>query len=438
MTYTHPEIKTALPGPKGQAIIAKDKLSLSPSCYREYPLVIDHGKGAWVWDVDGNRFLDMMAGIAVTATGHSHPEVVQAIKDQAERFLHICSMDFYFDVMADYAERLTNKIQIKGNRNNKVFFANSGAEAWEGAIKLARYKTGRPNIVAFYGAFHGRTTAAISANASKTRQRAKFGPLAPGFYHSFFPNEKTTNKSVPHTTESCIAFLKDYLFGKMVSPDEVAAIVMEPIQGEGGYIVPPKEFVQEIRKICDEHGILLIADEIQSGIGRTGKFGAIEHFDVKPDIVCVAKGIASGLPLAAFVANEKIMDWPLAVHGSTFGGNPVAMAAAAKTLDLIEDGLMENAGKIGTLMLERFKIMQTKYDLIHDVRGIGLMLGVEIGKEDQLDGKTRDKIIDDCFHKGMLLLACGTSTIRFCPPLTLTEQEANTALDIFEDVLKGV
>jgi 4-aminobutyrate aminotransferase len=347
-------------------------------------------------------------------------------------------MDFYFDVMAKYGQNLTEKVQIKGNGKNKVFFANSGAEAWEGAIKLARYKTGRPNIIAFYGAFHGRTLAAISANASKTRQRAKFGPLASGFYHSFYPNENAVNKSVPHTTEACIAFLKEYLFTKMVSPDEVAAIVMEPIQGEGGYIVPSKEFVQEIRKICDEHGILLIADEIQSGFGRTGKFGAIEHFDVKPDIVCLAKGIASGLPLAAFVANETVMDWPVAVHGSTFGGNPVAMAAAAKTLELIEGGLMENAGKVGTMMLNRLKTMQKKYDIINDVRGIGMMIGVEIGKDGKLDGALREKIIEKCFEKGMLLLACGASTVRICPPLVLTAEQANVGLDIFEEVLQSL
>jgi 4-aminobutyrate aminotransferase len=438
MTYTHPEIKTALPGPEGQKIIERDKLSLSPSCYREYPLVIDHGKGPWVWDVDGNRFLDLMAGIATTSTGHSHPEVVQAIKDQAEKFLHICSMDFYFDVMAKYGQALTNKVQIKGNGKNKVFFANSGAEAWEGAIKLAKYKTGRPNIIAFYGAFHGRTLAAITANASKTRQKAKFGPLASGFYHGFFSNENAVNKSVPHTAEACLAFIKDYLFAKMVSPDEVAAIVMEPIQGEGGYIVPSKEFVQGLRSICDEHGILLIADEIQSGFGRTGKFGAMEHFDVKPDIVCLAKGIASGLPLAAFVANEGVMDWPVAVHGSTFGGNPVAMAAAAKTLELIEGGLMENAGKVGGLMIERLQEMQKKFDFINDVRGIGMMIGVEIGKDGKLDGALREKIIDKCFYKGVLLLACGASVIRFCPPLILTADQANVGLDIFEEVLKGV
>jgi 4-aminobutyrate aminotransferase len=436
--YTHPEIKTALPGPKGQEIIDRDVKHMSTSCYREYPLVIDHGKGVWVWDVDGNRYMDLMAGIAVTSTGHSHPEVVKAITDHAEKFLHICSMDFYFDLQARFAERLADKTQIKGNGNNRVFFANSGAEAWEGAVKLAHFKTRRDNVICFYGAFHGRTLAAISANASKTRQRSRFGPLAPGFYHSFYPNPMAPDKDMPYTTEACIAFLKNYIFGKMVSPDEVAAIVMEPIQGEGGYIVPPKEFVQEIRKICDEHGILLIADEIQSGFGRTGKFFAMENFDVKPDIVCVAKGIASGLPLSAFIANENVMDWPIAVHGSTFGGNPVAMAAASKTLDLVEAGMMENAGVIGSLILDRLKAMQKKYDFIYDVRGIGLMIGIEFARNGKLDGALREDIIQKSFLKGLLFLGCGTSTIRICPALNITADQANVAMDIFEEVLKGI
>lgn len=441
--YTHPEIKTALPGPKGMAIIERDKKHLSPSCYREYPLVISHAQDVWVWDVDGNRYLDLMAGIAVCSTGHSHPEVVKAIADQASKFIHICSMDFYFDLQARYAERLTKKAQIKGNGNNRVFFANSGAEAWEGAIKLARYKTKRQNVICFYGAFHGRTYGGISANASKARQRRGFGPLSGGFYHAFYPsNSPSVNKDIPHTTESCIHFLKEYLFGKMVSPDEVAAIALEPVQGEGGYLVPPADFVQELRKICDEHGILLIADEIQSGIGRTGKFFAMEHFGVKPDIVCMAKGIASGLPLSAFIANESVMDWPVAVHGSTFGGNPVAMAAAEKSLDLIEGSLMDNSAKVGIKMLERLKRMVAKYDVIGDVRGLGLMIGVEIVKNKkngaQADTEMREKLIQECFKRGLLFLGCGASTVRICPPLTMTETQAMVALDIFEEALKSL
>lgn len=439
MTFTHPEIKTAMPGPKGKEIIARDEAHMSTSCYREYPLVIERGEGVWVYDVDGNRHLDMMAGIATCATGHSHPEVVQAIKDQAEKFLHICSMDFYFDLQARYAERLTKIVPVKGDGHNRVFFANSGAEAWEGAIKLARYKTGRPNVICFYGAFHGRTQNGISANASKFRQRRKFGPLSSGFYHAFFPNGNARDKTVPYTTEDCIAFIKNYLFDKVVSPDEVAAIAMEGIQGEGGYIVPPKEFVQELRKLCDEHGIMLIADEIQSGFGRTGKFLAMEHYGVQPDIVCLAKGIASGLPLSAFVANAKIMDWPVGVHGSTFGGNPVAMAAAEKTLELIIDGgMMDNAAKVGDAMLKRLNDMKAKYPVIGDVRGIGLMIGVEIVENGTLSPKLREKIILDSFAKGLLFLGCGTSTIRMCPPLMITHEQAMAALDIFEDILKSV
>jgi len=436
--FIHPEIKGPVPGPKGKEIIARDELHMSTSCYREYPLVIDHGKGVWVWDVDGNRYLDLMAGIATCSTGHSHPEVVQAIKDQAEKFLHICSMDFYFDLQARFAERLSDKVQIKGNGKNRVFFANSGAEAWEGAVKLAHYKTGRQNVICFYGAFHGRTYGGISANASKMRQRSRFGPLVPGFYHAFYPNSSRMDKEMPHTTEACINFIKDYLFAKMVSPDEVAAIALEPIQGEGGYLVAPPEFLKAIRQICDEHGILMIADEIQSGYGRTGKFMAMEHSGVKPDIVCVAKGIASGLPLSAFIANETVMDWPVAVHGSTFGGNPVAMASAVKTLDLIEGGMMDNAAKVGEKMLKRLREMQKKYPIIGDVRGVGLMIGVEIIKGDKHDPAMREKIILKSFEKGLLFLGCGKSTVRICPALMITEEQAMAGLDIFEEVLKSV
>ena len=438
MNFTHPEIKTAVPGPKGIEIIERDRLHLSTSCYREYPLVIDHGKGIWVWDVDGNRYMDLMAGIATCSTGHSHPEVVQAIKDQAEKFLHICSMDFYFDLQARFAERLADKTQIKGNGNNRVFFANSGAEAWEGAVKLAHYKTGRQNVICFYGAFHGRTYGGISANASKTRQRSRFGALVPGFYHAFFPNINRLDKEMPHTTEACINFIKDYLFAKMVAPEEVAAIALEPIQGEGGYLVAPKEFVQALRQICDEYGILLIADEIQSGYGRTGKFFAMENFDVKPDIICVAKGIASGLPLSAFIANETVMDWPVAVHGSTFGGNPVAMASAMKTLDLVESDMMDNAAKVGAAIIARLKEIQEKFDCIYDVRGIGLMIGIEFARHGKLDPALREEIIQESFKKGLLFLGCGASTIRICPALMITQDQAMVAMDIFESVIDAV
>lgn len=444
MTHTHPEIKTALPGPKAAEMIARDKAVMSTSFARDYPFVVEHGEGPWLWDVDGNRFLDLMAGIAVSSTGYHHPEITRVVKEQADKYLHLSSPVFYNPIQTEYAEKLAPLVPIKGNGKNRIFFGNSGTEAWEGAIKLARYKTGRQNIIVFYGAFHGRTYGAISANASKVGQRRGFGPLNSGFYHAFYPSEFLCphDKETPHSVKGCISFIKDVLFKKMVAPDEVAAIALEPIQGEGGYIVPPKEFLQEIRKICDEHGILLIVDEVQSGFGRTGKLFAIEHFDIKADIITMAKGIASGMPLAAFVANEQVMDWPLGAHGSTFGGNPVSLAAAIKTLELLQDGLMENATLVGNKMLDRLRPMVSQYDMIGDVRGIGLMIGVEIVKNKANgvlpDAERRDRIIQECFKRGLLMLGCGTHAIRFCPPLILTPEQADVALDIFEHALQSV
>ncbi|HEY1097128.1 MAG TPA: aminotransferase class III-fold pyridoxal phosphate-dependent enzyme, partial [Alphaproteobacteria bacterium] len=338
--------------------------------------------------------------------------------------------------------KITTATPIKGNGKNRVFFTNTGAEAWDGALKLARYKTGRPNIICFYGAFHGRTFGGITGNASKITQRRGFGPLVPGIYHGFYPTSFLcpADKETPHSVKGCIDYIKDYLFKKIVSPDEVAAIALEPIQGEGGYIVPPAEFMQEIRKLCDEHGILMLVDEVQSGMGRTGKLFAIEHFGVKPDIITMAKGIASGMPLAAFVANETVMDWPVGAHGSTFGGNAMGLAAALKTFDLLNDSLMKNAEQVGNKMIERLKTFVPTYKMVGDVRGIGLMIGVEIVKNKetgvQPDAETRDKIIQKCFEKGLLMLGCGSHAIRFCPPLVLSEEQAMMALDIVEEVLR--
>lgn len=442
--FTQPEIKTALPGPKAAALIARDKAVMSTSFSREYPFVVERGDGIWLWDIDGNRFMDMMAGIATSSTGYNHPEITKVIKEQVDKYLHLSSPVFYNPIQTEYAEKFAPLAPIKGNGKNRVFFGNSGTEAWEGAIKLARHKTGRQNIICFYGAFHGRTMGSLTSNASKVVQRKGFGPLVPGFYHAFYPSNFICphDKETPHTVKGCISFIKDYLFKKMVSPDEVAAIALEPIQGEGGYIVPPKEFLQEIRKLCDEHGILLIVDEVQSGMGRTGKMFALEHFDVKADIITAAKGIASGMPLAAFIANESVMDWPLSAHGSTFGGNPVSLAAAIKTLDLLQGGLMDNAAQVGKAMLKRLKPMVDKYPMIGDVRGFGLMIGVEIVKNKKEgvlpDADIRDKIIQECFKRGLLMLGCGSHAIRFCPPLVLTEEQAMVALDIFEEALKAV
>lgn len=442
--YTKPDIKTALPGPKAQAIIATDKGAMTTSAAREYPFVIDHGVGSWLWDVDGNRFLDFMSGIAVSSTGHSHPEVIAAVKEQADKFFNMCGHVFYNPQQAEYAARLTKLAQIKGNGKNRVFFCNSGAEAWEGAIKLARYKTKRQNVICFYGAFHGRTMGAVSANASKVPQRRGFGAMSPGYYHAFYPKPYKCphDAEIPTSVKGCIAYIKEHLFTKMVSPDEVAAIALEPIQGEGGYVVPPVEFLQEIRKICDEHGIMMVVDEVQSGMGRTGTLFAMDYFGVKPDIITAAKGIASGLPLGAFIANEAVMDWPEAAHGTTFGGNALAIAAASKTLDLLEGGLMDHAAKVGKAMLARLQNMVATHPIIGDVRGVGLMIGAEIVKDKdsgpQPFYEARNKILQECFKRGLLTLGCGTSTIRFCPPLVISEEEAMAGLDIFEEAVSTV
>lgn len=444
MTQHGPDIKTALPGPKAADWIARDKAVFTASAARDYPFVVSHGENSFLYDVDGNRFLDMTAGIAVSATGYAHPVVTQAIKDMAEKYTHLCGHVFYNPVQAEYAEQLTKLTPIKGNGKNRVFFCNSGAEAWDGALKLARWKTKRQNIICFYGAFHGRTFGGITANASKVTQRRGFGPLLPGIHHAFYPMPYVVphDKETPHTVEGCLKYIKEHLFYKMIAPDEVAAIAMEPVQGEGGYIVPPKEFIEGIRKICDEHGILMITDEVQSGMGRTGKLFAMEHFGVKPDIVTMAKGIASGLPLAAFVANEDTMSWPVGAHGTTFGGNPVALAAAKATMDLLQGGLLDNATKVGTKMIERLKKLVQISPIVGDVRGLGLMIGIEFVKNKDkgviANAEARDKIVQECFSNGMLMLGCGSHSIRFCPPLVLTEEQAMVAVDIFEAAVKKV
>ncbi len=442
--FTTPEIKTPLPGPKAAEIIARDKAVMTTSASRDYPFVISHGEGAFLFDVDGNRFLDMTAGIAVSATGYAHPEISRVIKEQTDKYLHMCSHVFYNPIQVDYAEALTPLVPIKGNGKNRLFFANSGAEAWDGALKLARYKTGRQNIICFYGAFHGRTFGGITANASKVLQRRGFGPLLPGLHHAFYPNDYVVpfDKETPHTVDGCLKYIREHLFYKMVAPDEVAAIALEPIQGEGGYIVPSKEFLQGIRQICDEFGILMIADEVQSGMGRTGKLFAVEHFDVKPDIITMAKGIASGLPLAAFVANEEVMNWPQGAHGTTFGGNPVALAAALKTLELLQGGLTDNAAQVGDVMMTHLKPLLDSSAIIGDVRGLGLMIGVEFVKHKNLgvaaNSAARDKVIQECFKRGVLMLSCGSNAIRFCPPLVVTQEQAISAVSIFKDAVKTV
>lgn len=405
-----PSIRTALPGPRARKIIARDKKYFSPSVTRPYPLVIESGEGAVVTDVDQNRFLDFTAGIAVCSTGHAHPDVVAAIQEQAEKFLHMSGTDFYYDLQSKVAERLVHL--TPGKFHKKVFLTNSGAEAIEGAIKLARYATRRQKIIAFYGSFHGRTYGALSLTASKAIQRHRFGPFLPEVYHVEY--------GAAHHVEK--------LFQRVVSPDEVAAIIVEPIQGEGGYIVPPRRYFPDLRRLCDRHGILLVVDEVQSGLGRTGKMFAIEHWGVTPDVVCLAKGVASGLPLGAIVARADLMHWDPGTHGSTFGGNPVSCAAALVTLDLIEKELMKNSARVGAYLQKKLRELARRHRGIAQVRGLGLMAGFDLVK-----GR-KEKVILEAFKQGLLILGCGDNAIRFSPPLIITKNEVDLSINILKSV----
>jgi 4-aminobutyrate aminotransferase len=417
-----PVIKTQLPGPKAAALIARDARAMSPSFTRAYPFVMDRGEGCWVTDVDGNRFLDFTAGIAVVSTGHSHPKVVAAVEEQARRFLHMSGTDFYYSSEIELAERLEAKI-LPGTPA-KVFFTNSGAEAIEGAMKLARFTTGRPSYIAFIGGFHGRTFGALSLTASKASQRRGFAPLLSSVFHAPFP---AASRNI--TTDDSIKRIEE-LFATVAPPESVAAVFVEPIQGEGGYLVPPDDFLPRLRELTKKHGILLVADEVQSGMGRTGKFLAIEHTDVEPDIVCLAKGIASGLPLGAFIARAEQMSWPPGSHGSTFGGNPVACAAGLATLDLIEDGLMDNAARVGAVLQEGLREIATGHQDVTDVRGRGLMVALEL-KTPEL----ANRLVQSAFERGLLLLTAGSRAVRISPPLVLTPDEAATGLEIIASAL---
>jgi 4-aminobutyrate aminotransferase len=415
-------MKTALPGPRAADLIARDARAMSPSFTRAYPFVMDRGEGCWVTDVDGNTFLDFTAGIAVSTTGHSHPKVVAAIEEQAKRFLHMSGTDFYYRTEIELAERLESKI-LPGTPA-KVFFTNSGAEAIEGAMKLARYATGRPSYVAFIGGFHGRTFGALSLTASKASQRRRFAPLLSSVFHAPFPSAA---RGV--TTDETMARLEE-LFNTVAPPESVAAVFVEPIQGEGGYLVPPDDFLPRLRELTLKHGILLVADEVQSGMGRTGHLLAVEHWNVEPDIVCLAKGIASGLPLGAFIARAEQMSWPPGSHGSTFGGNPLACAAGLVTLDLLEDGLMENASRVGAQLQDGLREIAQTHPQVTDVRGIGLMVALEL--------KTADlaaQLVERAFEQGLLLLTAGSRAVRICPPLVLDHEEAATGLEIIASAL---
>jgi len=430
-----PHIQTALPGPKAQAIVERDHRVSAPAYGRVYPLVVRQAQGMVVEDVDGNLFLDFMAGIAVASTGHSHPRVVKAIEEQAKKFLHICGSDYYYEPMVELAEKL-NRL-APGPAPKKVFFTNSGAEAVEAAFKLARYHTKRQHVIAFHGAFHGRTLGALSLTASRASHRAHFGPLIPGVHHLpyGFCHRCPYQLTYGSCGIACVDVIEKQLFRYEVRPQEVAAIFVEPVQGEGGYVVPPPEYLPMLQELCRKHGILLVADEIQSGFGRTGKMFASEYWGIEPDILCAAKGIASGMPLGAMIARAEISTWSRSTHGSTFGGNPVACAAALATIDLLEEGLVENAAKVGAVLKEQLTGLKGRHAAIGDVRGLGLMIGVDFEKIDGSrapDAELRDRVMQICFEKGLLLLSCGESTLRFCPPLIVTPEETTTAVKIFD------
>ncbi len=435
-----PNLVTSLPGPKAQAIITRDHAVLSPSYTRCYPLVMKRGRGAVVEDVDGNRFLDFAAGIAVVATGHSHPRVINAIREQAGEFLHMSGTDFYYESMVRLAERLA--ALTPGGVARRVYFGNSGAEANEAALKLARYHTGRDKFVAFFGAFHGRTMGALALTGSKVTQRRGFHPSLP-VYHIPYPNAYRRDPRITEATHAidCVKMLEEQLFKTILPAEEVAGIFVEPVQGEGGYLVPPREFHQELRRIADNYGILLIHDEVQCGMGRTGKMFASEHFGVTPDIVTVAKGIASGMPLSAMIAKADLMNWPPGAHASTFGGNPVSIAAALETLDLLEESLTSNAAEMGAYILKRAQSWPERFRYVGDVRGLGLMIGIEL----VLDQKTkerapqlRDQLEYLAFERGLLVLGAGPNSIRLCPPLVINREQAEFALDTLEQCLQAL
>jgi 4-aminobutyrate aminotransferase len=433
-----PHIKTELPGPKAKAIVEKDERYSAPAYGRVYPLVVKQARGMMVEDVDGNLFLDFMAGIAVASTGHTHPKVVKAIEEQARKFLHICGSDFYYEPMAELCEKLS--ALAPGSGEKKVFLTNSGTEAVEAAIKLARYHTKRHHIIAFHGAFHGRSLGSLSLTASRAAHRAHFGPLLPGVHHVpyAFCHRCPYRLQYDSCAIACVSDLEETLFRHEVLPNEVAALFVEPVQGEGGYIVPPPEYLPMLQELCRRHGILLVADEIQSGFGRTGKMFACEHWGVEPDILCVAKGIASGMPLGAMIARQEVSSWSRSAHGSTYGGNPVACAAALATIGVIEDGLVANAATVGGYLKAKLQELKKRHAAIGDVRGLGLMIGVEFAKNDPRrtpDGRLRDRVMQGCFQKGLLLLGCGDSTLRFCPPLIVKQEEADRAVAIFDTVI---
>jgi 4-aminobutyrate aminotransferase len=417
-----PDLVTEIPGPRARAHVAFDETWTSPSLPRAYPIVPVRGQGLVLEDIDGNLFLDFAAGIAVNSTGHAHPAVVGAIKEQAGELLHYSASDFYLPIYAETCRRIAELTPIAGGRA-RTYLGNSGAEVVEASIKLARYATHRPYVVAFLGAFHGRTYGAVSLTASKAKYHAGFGPLLPGVFHA------------PFGTVEGLRWFDEVLFDKLAPANEVAAIIVEPIQGEGGYLVPEDGFLEGLRELCTKHGILLVADEIQSGVGRTGKMWAVEHWGVEPDILLVAKGIASGMPLGAMVARAEIMEsWSIGAHGSTYGGNPVACAAALATIELMEGGLVENAAARGEQAMAGLRELVGRYPKsVLEVRGKGLMIGVEFA-----DPKLAEEVQWACFVRGLLVLECGKQTVRLCPPLIASESDVDTAVRIFAEAVEAV
>ena len=439
---SYPKIKVTPPGPKAKKIVERDAAVISPSFGRAYPLVVESAQGNIVKDVDGNEFIDMNAGLAVCSVGHGHPKLKQAIKDQVDKFIHYSYTDFFYEDYVDLGEELSKILPMKGQK--KIFYGNSGAESIEAAMKVSRWHSGKQGYIAYIGSFHGRTMGAVSLTASKPYQRRRFSPLVPGVEHIFYPYcyRCPFNLECPSCGYACVDYIDDYLFHKYVAPEEVAMLIAEPIQGEGGYIVPPDGYFKKLKKLLDEYGILFAVDEVQSGVGRTGKWWAIEHYGVEPDIVCTAKGIAAGLPLGVMASKAEIQDWTPGSHASTFGGNPVCCAAALAVLDIIKtDKLLDNATEQGGYIKKRLEEMKEKHPMIGDVRGKGLMVGVEIVKDKdskEVAPKATEAIMMECFRNGLAIVNCGVNVIRWMPPLIITRDLVEPSLEIFEKALSKI
>jgi len=436
-----PHLITPLPGPKAQQIVERDRQVLSPSYTRDYPLVVKRGRGAVIEDVDGNSFLDFAAGIAVVSTGHCHPEVVAAIQKQASELIHMSGTDFYYPNMVELAEKLASI--APGKEPKRVYFGNSGTEAVEAAIKLAKYHTKRDKLVAFHGAFHGRTMGALSLTASRAVQRKGFGTLLSGVFHMPYPDTYRGTYGIrpENASADCLSYLENELFRRRVDPDEVAGIFIEPVQGEGGYLPAPAEFLQGLEKICRKYGIMLVADEVQSGMGRTGKWWAVDYAGVEPDILCTAKGIASGMPLSAIITKASVMDWKPGAHASTFGGNPVCIAASLATLGLIERGYMANAARMGEFIKRQTANWPERHKIVGEVRGRGLMIGIEFVRDQKTKERApdlRNRIVQMAFHKGLLVLGSGDTTLRLCPPLMIDEAQADFAVRTLDGIITEI